>query len=44
MIGLIKDEIGGKVVAQFDEIRPKTYSYLKDDGKGTKPKEQGNVS
>ena len=44
MIGLIKDEIGRKIVAQFDELRPNFYSYLKDDDKGTKPKEQGNVS
>ena len=43
MIGLFKDELGGeKVLTEFVALRPKTYSYLMDDGcsdekaKGTK--------
>ena len=31
MIGLIKDELEGKVTTEFAVLRPKTYSYLKDD-------------
>ena len=31
MIGLMKDELGGKIMAEFAALRPKTYSYLKDD-------------
>ena len=42
VIGLMKDELGGKIVAEFVALRPKTYSYLRDDceedkkAKGTK--------
>ena len=42
VIGLMKDELGGKVVTEFVALRSKTYSYLMDDGwsdkkaKGTK--------
>ena len=31
VIGLMKDELGGKIVIKFVELRAKTYSYLKDD-------------
>ena len=40
--GLLKDELGGKIVIAFIELKAKTYSYLVDDGsedkkaKGTK--------
>ena len=42
VIGLMKDEIGGKIMREFVALRPKTYSYLMFDGwsdkkaKGTK--------
>ena len=42
VIGLMKDELGGKIMTKFVALRPKTYSYLTDDckedkkGKGTK--------
>ena len=42
LIGLIEDEPGGKIMTEFVALRPKTYSYLMDDGgsdkkaKGTK--------
>ena len=42
MIGLMKDELGGNIMTEFVALRPKTYSYLMDDGwsdkkaKGTK--------
>ena len=28
VIGLIKDELGGKIVTKFVGLRAKTYSYL----------------
>ena len=36
IIGLMKDELGGKIIAEFVTLRPKTYSYLTDDGKENK--------
>ena len=42
VIGVLKDELGGKIVKEFTGLRAKTYSYLIDDGsegekaKGTK--------
>ena len=36
VIGLMKDELGGKIVTEFVTLRPKTYSYLTDDGKEDK--------
>ena len=42
VIGLFKDELGGRIMKKFCALRAKTYSYLMDDNsevknsKGTK--------
>ena len=42
LIGLMTDELGRKIMTEFVALRPKTYSYLMDNGwsdkkaKGTK--------
>ena len=33
VIGLMKDEVGGKIITEFVTLRPKTYSYLINDCK-----------
>ena len=33
VIGLMKDELGGKIITEFVTLRTKTYSYSTDDGK-----------
>ena len=32
----MKDELGGRIITEFVTLRPKTYSYLIDDGKEDK--------
>ena len=36
VIGLMKDELGGRLITEFVALRPKTYSYLADDCKEDK--------
>ena len=36
VIGLMKNELGCKIITEFVTLRPKTYSYLTDDGKENK--------
>ena len=31
VVGLMKDELGGKIMTEFVALRPITYSYLRDD-------------
>ena len=31
VIGLMNDELGGKIITEFVALKPKTYSYLTDD-------------
>ena len=39
MIGLIKDELGGKIMTEFVVLKSKHYSYLiNDDNKAKKAK------
>ena len=36
VIGLMKDELGGRIITEFVTLRPKTYSYFTDDFKEDK--------
>ena len=43
VIGLIKNELGGKIITKFVRLREQTYSYLMDDGNGDKKTRHENV-
>ena len=36
IIGIMKDELGGRIITEFVTLRPKTCSFLTDDGKEDK--------
>ena len=36
VIGFMKDELEGKIITEFVTLRPKTYSYLTENGKENK--------
>ena len=36
VIGVMKDELGGKIITEFITLRPKTYSHLTNDSKEDK--------
>ena len=36
VVGLMKDELGGKIITEFVALKPKSYSYLTDDDKNVK--------
>ena len=42
VIGLMKDELGGKIITEFVTLRPKTYSYLINDCKEDKKAKRTN--
>ena len=39
VIGLVKHELGGKIMTKFVGLRAKTYSYLIHDGSAVKKRE-----
>ena len=40
VIGIFKDELEGKIMIEFVAIRPKTCSYLMDDGSNIKKQKE----
>ena len=44
VIGLMKDELGGKIMKTFVGLRAKTYSYLINDNRENKKIAQKSVS
>ena len=44
VIGLIKDELGGKIVVEFVTLRSKRYSYFTDDVKNVKKAKNAKVT
>ena len=36
VIGMMKDECGGKIIKEFAALRPKLHSFLMDEGKEEK--------
>ena len=43
LIGLMKDEIRRKIITKFIGLRPKTYSYLIDDGSEDKKQKAQSI-
>ena len=43
VIGLIKDELRGKIMTEFGALRPETYSYIMDDGNSNKKAKGKNM-
>ena len=43
VIGLMKDELGRKIMTEFAVLRPKTYSYLMDDANNDKKAKRKKV-
>ena len=43
VIGLIKYELRGKIMMEFGALRPKTYSYIMDDGNSNKKAKGKNM-
>ena len=43
VIGLMKDELGGKAKTKLAGLRTKTYSYLIDDGREDKKAKNKNL-
>ena len=39
VIGVVNDELGGKIMTEFSTLRPKTYSYLTDNNDENKEAE-----
>ena len=44
IIGLMKDELGRKIMTTFSGLRAKTHSYLTDDGNENKKKQKAQKS
>ena len=44
VIGLMKNELGGKIMKEFVGLRAKTYSYLKDNNDKDKKKQKAQKS
>ena len=42
VIGLFKDELGGKIMNEFCTLRAKTYSYLTNDNSEVKKSKRTN--
>ena len=39
----MKDELGGKIMTEFTALKPKTYSYLMDNGNSDKKAKRSKI-